>query len=141
MEAVSTDLSGSHPREDAVNVLLIDDDSLYRESIVPNLEDHQLAVEHFADGNEALKWLVDGHTCDVVLLDWHMPTISGAEVLKKLRLLGFNLPVVILTAFASEKNEVIALDSRRRLYLIECEDSRVLLLTGGGQDVVVGWPG
>jgi flagellar protein FliO/FliZ len=37
--------------------------------------------------------------------------------------------------------DVIALDSRRRLYLIECQDRRVLLLTGGGQDVVVGWPG
>jgi len=35
---------------------------------------------------------------------------------------------------------VIALDSRRRLYLIECQGRRVLLLTGGGQDVVVGWP-
>ncbi len=35
--------------------------------------------------------------------------------------------------------DVIALDLRRRLYLIECQDKRVLLLTGGGQDVVVGW--
>jgi flagellar protein FliO/FliZ len=37
--------------------------------------------------------------------------------------------------------DVIALDARRRLYLIECQDRRVLLLTGGSQDVVVGWPG
>jgi flagellar protein FliO/FliZ len=36
--------------------------------------------------------------------------------------------------------DVIALDSRRRLYLIACRDRQVLLLTGGGQDVVVGWP-
>ena len=35
--------------------------------------------------------------------------------------------------------DVIALDARRRLYLIECQDKRVLLLTGGDQDVVVGW--
>lgn len=126
MEAVATDMGAVHAREDAVNVLLIDDDSLYRESIVPNLEDHQLAVEHFADGNEALKWLVDGHTCDVVLLDWHMPTISGAEVLKKLRLLGFNLPVVILTAFASEKNEVIALDGGAVDFMDKSRSSSVI---------------
>ena len=37
--------------------------------------------------------------------------------------------------------DVIALDARRRLYLIECQDRRVLLLTGGSQDVVVGWHG
>jgi flagellar protein FliO/FliZ len=36
--------------------------------------------------------------------------------------------------------DVIVLDARRRLYLIECHDRHVLLLTGGGQDVVVGWP-
>jgi len=35
--------------------------------------------------------------------------------------------------------DVIALDTRRRLHLIRCEQRRVLLLTGGGQDVVVGW--
>ena len=35
--------------------------------------------------------------------------------------------------------DVIALDTRRRLYLIKCQDRRVLLLTGGAQDIVVGW--
>lgn len=126
MEAVSAEAGISHIQEDAVNVLLIDDDSLYRESIVPNLEDHHLAVEHFGDGNEALKWLVDGHSCDVVLLDWHMPTISGAEVLKKLRLLGFNVPVVILTAFANEKNEVIALDGGAVDFMDKSRSSSVI---------------
>jgi flagellar protein FliO/FliZ len=35
--------------------------------------------------------------------------------------------------------DVIALDVRRRLHLVQCDGRRVLLLTGGGQDVVVGW--
>ncbi len=33
----------------------------------------------------------------------------------------------------------LALDSRRRLHLVACDGRQVLLLTGGGQDVVVGW--
>jgi flagellar biogenesis protein FliO len=37
--------------------------------------------------------------------------------------------------------DVITLDSRRRLYLIACRDKQVLLLTGGTQDVVLSWPG
>jgi flagellar protein FliO/FliZ len=37
--------------------------------------------------------------------------------------------------------DVIALDQRRRLSLIRCADRQVLLLTGSGQDVVVGWLG
>jgi flagellar protein FliO/FliZ len=35
--------------------------------------------------------------------------------------------------------EVIALDARRRLVLVRCDGREVLLLTGGGQDAVLGW--
>lgn len=34
---------------------------------------------------------------------------------------------------------VLALDARRRLSLVQVGERRVLLLTGGGQDQVVGW--
>lgn len=34
---------------------------------------------------------------------------------------------------------VLALDARRRIYLIACQDRRVLVLTGGATDVVLGW--
>ncbi|HET8997774.1 MAG TPA: flagellar biosynthetic protein FliO [Acetobacteraceae bacterium] len=33
----------------------------------------------------------------------------------------------------------IALDSRRRLHLVACQQRQVLLLTGGATDLVVGW--
>jgi len=35
--------------------------------------------------------------------------------------------------------EAIALDGRRRLTLVHCDGRALLLLTGGAQDVVVGW--
>ena len=35
--------------------------------------------------------------------------------------------------------EAVALDPRRRLALVRCDDRHVLVLTGGTQDVVVGW--
>lgn len=35
--------------------------------------------------------------------------------------------------------DVLALDTRHRLYLVKCEQRRVLLLVGGAQDTVVGW--
>ncbi|MBU6499024.1 MAG: flagellar biosynthetic protein FliO [Rhodospirillales bacterium] len=33
----------------------------------------------------------------------------------------------------------LALDPRRRLHLVQCDGRCALLLTGGAQDVVVGW--
>ncbi|MBV9250062.1 MAG: flagellar biosynthetic protein FliO [Acetobacteraceae bacterium] len=35
--------------------------------------------------------------------------------------------------------ETVSLDSRRRVHLVRCGQRRVLLLTGGGSDVVAGW--
>ncbi|WP_158921631.1 flagellar biosynthetic protein FliO [Acidisphaera sp. S103] len=35
--------------------------------------------------------------------------------------------------------ESIALDPRRRIHLVQCGQRQVVLLTGGGQDLVVGW--
>ena len=36
--------------------------------------------------------------------------------------------------------ETLALDPRRRLTLVACDGQHLLLLTGGPQDLVVGWP-
>jgi len=35
--------------------------------------------------------------------------------------------------------EAVALDPRRRLQLVRCDNRLVILLTGGAQDLVVGW--
>jgi flagellar protein FliO/FliZ len=35
--------------------------------------------------------------------------------------------------------DVLALDPRHRLYLVKCEQHRVLLLVGGAENTVVGW--
>ncbi|HEX3346526.1 MAG TPA: hypothetical protein VHS58_00315 [Acetobacteraceae bacterium] len=35
--------------------------------------------------------------------------------------------------------ECMRLDARRQLHLVQCEGRRVLILTGGPQDLVVGW--
>ena len=33
----------------------------------------------------------------------------------------------------------LALDQRRRLHLVRCDDREILLLTGGTTDLVIGW--
>ena len=35
--------------------------------------------------------------------------------------------------------ETLPIDPKRRVHVLECEGSRVLLLTGGSQDQVLGW--
>jgi flagellar protein FliO/FliZ len=35
--------------------------------------------------------------------------------------------------------ESIALDPRRRIHLVQCGQRQIVLLTGGGNDLIVGW--
>jgi flagellar protein FliO/FliZ len=49
------------------------------------------------------------------------------------------LPVTGQAARALKLCETLSIDPRRRVLLLECEGSKVLLLTGGNQDQVLGW--
>jgi two-component system, OmpR family, response regulator len=67
------------------------------------LQDYEtLTVNNGYEGLEILRT----HTIDLVFLDIKMPEISGTEVLKKMRADGINVPVVIMTAFATVKNAI-----------------------------------
>ncbi len=57
------------------------------------------------NGQDALK-LFQTETFDLAFLDIKMPEISGTEVLRRIRALGINTPVIIMTAFATVKNAV-----------------------------------
>jgi flagellar protein FliO/FliZ len=63
-----------------------------------------------------------------------LPTILGRLGLSTKRL---GPPQARARALALE--QVLALDARRRLVLVRCGTRQVVLLTGGAQDMVVGW--
>ena len=50
--------------------------------------------------------LLTNEQIDLVFLDIKMPEISGTELLKNMRGAGINVPVIIMTAFATIKNAV-----------------------------------
>jgi flagellar protein FliO/FliZ len=64
-------------------------------------------------------------------------TRRAALLMPSLRLPG--LPGAADRAGPLRLEQTIPLDARRRLLLVRCGGRRVLLLTGGPQDVVVGW--
>lgn len=98
-------------------VLVVDDDALFRESLAHNLADSGFSVTAFSDGPSALAHIADradsqisaGTGPDLVLLDWRMPAMSGIEVLRHLRKVDSNLPVIFLTALSDQVYEEAAL--------------------------------
>jgi len=78
---------------------LVDDSPLERE-IARRLLAEQYEVEVFVDGPPVIERLASGERPDVLVLDWHMPQMSGLEVCRFLRerFDEASLPILVLTA-------------------------------------------
>jgi len=91
-------------------LLLVDDDDFFRESLGLNLLDEGFAVTSFSNGVETLKFFEQGGAADVLLLDWRMPGMDGLEVLRQLRRRNLTIPVIFLTALSDDIYEEAALE-------------------------------
>lgn len=79
-------------------VLVVDDDPSVRSLLrVTLLTFEGLKIVEASDGVEAIS-LLEADVPDLILLDWRMPKVSGADVLKELRRRGHDVPVIVLTA-------------------------------------------
>lgn len=89
------------PRERSPALLLVDDNDNFRRTCADILSDLGYAVEPCADGLAATRALeASPGRFDVVLLDWTMPRLSGAETFQRLRALDAELPIVIMSGYA-----------------------------------------
>lgn len=78
-------------------VAVVDDDASVRRALCRLLRVAGYAAAGFASGEEFLDALA-ARAPDCVLLDIHMPGLSGLDVQKKLLDSGARLPVVFITA-------------------------------------------
>jgi DNA-binding NtrC family response regulator len=69
------------------------------------LEHEGYHVETASDGQEALD-MFRRNKYDLAFLDIKMSKLSGTEVLKSIREMGIDTPVIIITAYATVKNAV-----------------------------------
>ncbi|MEM8925443.1 MAG: response regulator transcription factor [Actinomycetota bacterium] len=89
-------------------ILVVDDDASMRSFVRRNLEARDYEVEECANGMEALATLRHA-TIDLVVLDIMMPHLDGYETCRRLRAFT-DVPVIVLTAMADERDIVAALD-------------------------------
>jgi two-component system response regulator FixJ len=83
-------------------VFLVDDDDAVRDSLTLLLEAHGLRVRGFTSGLELLdQGGISPNAC--LVLDVHMPVMSGLDVLEKLAADGTAPPTVLITGRADSE--------------------------------------
>ncbi|MCL5020107.1 MAG: sigma-54 dependent transcriptional regulator [Bacteroidetes bacterium] len=90
------------------HILVIDDDDAVRDSLRGFLDERGYEVQTAADGNEGLK-LFSRHRPDLVISDVRMKEMDGIEVLKAIKVMDKNLPVIIMTAFGDMDSVIEAM--------------------------------
>jgi len=87
-------------RAEGAVVLVVDDDSGVREVTSGILQDLGYAVLEAGSGGAALDAIEGGAPVDLVLLDFAMPGMNGAELARELRARRPDLPIVYATGYA-----------------------------------------
>jgi len=83
------------------SLLIADDDSGYRETLRGVFEPRRIRTLLAGDGEEALR-IVQSEPVHLVLLDMHMPKLSGLETLQRLKEIRALLPCILLSAHLDE---------------------------------------
>jgi DNA-binding NtrC family response regulator len=78
-------------------ILIVDDEKLVRWALTQKCSEYGYQSVEAATGEEALKSL-QGDTVDAVLLDVHLPDMSGLQILEKLKQAGETRSIIMMTA-------------------------------------------
>ncbi|OLE53219.1 MAG: hypothetical protein AUG51_14090 [Acidobacteria bacterium 13_1_20CM_3_53_8] len=98
-------------KEDAAQVLIVDDETNLRESLAELVESEGWRASQAANGEEAIRMLRAGAMKpDVVFLDIRMPKLDGLGVLRLIQEEKLtNAPVVIISAFGDSSKMIEAM--------------------------------
>jgi CheY-like chemotaxis protein len=92
--------NGSGTAEAGMTILLVDDDDAVRDVAAGMLMDMGYTVLEAGSGGAALEILASDACLDLVLLDYAMPGMSGADLARQAKLKRPGLPIVFVTGFA-----------------------------------------
>jgi FixJ family two-component response regulator len=107
-------------------IAIVDDEEPVRKALKRLLRASGLEAESYASGKEFLQARA-ARQPDCVVLDLHMPGMSGLEVLRELRESRSGLPTVMITAYDEPASREQCLAAGAAAYLRKPLDERLLL--------------
>jgi two-component system OmpR family response regulator len=102
--------------DDAMRILVVEDDNKIASFIVKGLKQAGYAVDRCADGEEALV-LAESTTFDAAVVDLMLPKLDGLSLVRRMRSQKIRTPVIILSAKAAVDDRVKGLEAGADDYL------------------------
>ncbi|MEK1906982.1 MAG: two-component system response regulator RssB [Pseudomonas sp.] len=110
----------------SAKLLIIDDDEVVRASLAAYLEDSGFHVLQASNGLQGLE-VFERDQPDVVICDLRMPQVDGLELIRRINILGSDIPVIVVSGAGVMSDAVEALRLGAADYLIKpLEDLAVL---------------
>lgn len=90
-----------------IRIMIADDHAIVRQGLVKILEKsgEMKVVAEYDNGVDALNW-IRAHDCDIALIDISMPGMNGIDLLKQLREVKPQLPVLVVSIYAEDQYAV-----------------------------------
>ncbi len=99
------------------NILLVDDDREVSQSLANLFDADRYRFNFLEDGINVSNYVSEHNEVDLVMLDVNLPTLSGLEVLKQIKAVNGNLPVIMISGFVSTENAIEAMREGAYEYL------------------------
>lgn len=114
--------------EKSIRVLLVEDHHVVRQGLVAllNMEDGLEVVGEAADGVDAIAQY-RRYKPDITLIDLRLPKLSGAEVIRRIRLDSPEASFIVLTTYDGDEDIYRALDAGAKAYVLKGMTSAVLI--------------
>lgn len=106
-------------------ILIVDDEERIVHTVKAYLDQEGFKTYTASDGEEALRAFEEKGP-DLIVLDLMLPRLSGIEVTKKIRATS-NVPIIMLTAKASEADRVVGLELGADDYVVKPFSPRELV--------------
>jgi len=90
------------------HILIVEDEEHLADALAHNLQFEGYATTVGHDGEEGLR-LAQAMKFDLILLDIMMPKLDGIEVCRRIRSSGSRVPILFLTAKASDADRILGL--------------------------------
>jgi DNA-binding response OmpR family regulator len=110
-----------------MRILLVEDEKPLSNAIKEGLEESGFVVDTAYDGESALSKIEIEESYDLIILDIMIPKLDGVSLLKKIRELGYKMPVLMLTAKSEVDTKVKTFGIGADDYLTKPFDFRELL--------------